>query len=237
MFNPVLGNCDENYTDCIIDDEHFTPSNVTDNEEIVNTDDDTTVSENVWTTDSSSEADTIPPEESPSGSSIATNSPTDVTFIPNTFLPEETPAECETCTQPIPSNRCPSTDTEDPSFLPNDLFCDSYYLCYHGRPFEMFCPRGFYWGQEKRKCISERESTCVDSTGVKAPECPLIGQFFIPHTERCNLFYYCENGIRSIQQCSAFKQWDVVEKTCKLDISAQCIKAIPRSQRAKYFVL
>lgn len=156
--------------------------------------------------------------------------------IPSTISTESIPNECETCTS-LPPNRCPMNDTEDPTFLPSDLFCDSFYLCYHSRPYEMFCPSGFYWSQEYVKCILERESNCTDSSGYKAPKCPAEGQFFIPHKERCNLFYYCENGIRTIQQCTAFQQWDVVEKKCKLDISAKCIKAIPRSQRAKYYTL
>ncbi|XP_037032733.1 uncharacterized protein LOC119071780 [Bradysia coprophila] len=234
MFNPMLGNCDPNYTECIIEGEHFTLSDVTEKKDLLAEDMNDT--DGIDTTDTITTEISITTNSAPSSSST-TNSLIDTTTVLNTTPSEEPPGGCETCTQPSPLNQCPTVDTEDPSFLPNDSFCDSYYLCYHGRPFEMFCSRGFYWSQDNRKCISERESKCADATGVKAPECPPTGQFFIPHTERCNLFYYCENGIRSIQQCSAFKQWDVVEQTCKLDISAQCIKAIPRSQRAKYFDL
>lgn len=172
--------------------------------------------------------------------SASTNLPTDTTSIASTILPTEDPNNCETCLEPIKPLyvQCPSNDTDVPSFLASDLFCDSFFLCYHGRPFEMFCPVGYYWSQEHKKCILERESNCTDSSvGNKIPKCPPNGQFFIPHSDRCNLFYYCENGIRSIQQCTAFEQWDVIEQTCKLDINAKCIKTLPKSQRAKYYTL
>lgn len=243
MFNPKLGNCDPDYTECIIDDELLIVTNEADKKDLMSEDMyddyddiDTSYSEDVGTTTDAVSTELSNSTNSTPNSSSTTNLPMDTTTTINTVSTEETPSDCETCTQPVPLNQCPSVDTEDPSFLPNDSFCDSFYLCYHGQPFEMFCPRGFYWSQENKKCVLERESNCTDSSGIKAPECPSNGQFFIPH-ERCNLFYYCENGIRSIQQCSAFKQWDVVERTCKLDTSAQCIKAIPRSQRAKYFEL
>lgn len=266
IFNPTIGNCDPDYTDCVNDESETNDKNEILSEDInenaltseteetepttssslnstnsdvsvtdENTNEISTSSSNVALETTTSNPSTNTPEDFSSQSS---NLPTNTTPSLTTTSTEE--IDCDTTHKPDPpiaSNLCPSKDSDEPTFFANHLFCDSFYLCYHGRPYEMFCPAGFNWSQEHKKCILERESNCVDSTGYKVPKCPSNGQFFIPHSERCNLFYYCENGIRSIQQCTAFEQWDVVERTCKLDISAKCIKTIPRSQRAQYFVL
>lgn len=228
MFNPKLGNCDSSYTDCTAKEYDGTLNDNLDKTDVLSEDmeyhDDD--DDDVGATNSDN-------------TETVTNSPTDTTPITSTNASTEDPTNCETDPEQIlPYVQCPTNDTESPSFLPSDSFCDSFFLCYHGRPFEMFCPIGYYWSQEHERCILERESNCTDaSAGNKIPKCPLNGQFFIPHSERCNLFYYCENGIRSIQQCTAFKHWDVIEQTCKLDMSAKCIKTLPRSQRAKYYTL
>lgn len=229
IFNPKLENCDPTYSDCIISEKDATLNGMPENKELLSEDiahDDEV--EVVTDSDDLSDVDT---EDTDTDTEML--DPTTPLFLDSTTI-----ADCETCTTDPLNVQCPSNDTEVPSFLPSDSFCDSFYLCYHGKPFEMFCPVGYHFSQERQICILERESSCTDSSvGNKVPKCPLNGQFFIPHFERCNLFYYCENGIRSIQQCTAFKQWDVIEKTCKLDFTAKCIKTIPRSQRAKYYKL
>lgn len=228
IFNPKLGNCDPEYDVCVIDENGMAEIKELLSEDINHAGE-------YDTTDLSTSTTTTPTTSTSTTNPIETSTTT-TTIIPTTTT-EQNPDDCETCTDSTLSNLCPSEDSEDPTFVESDSFCDSFYLCYHGRPYEMFCPNGFYWSQEEEKCIPQWKSNCTDSTGIKAPKCPSKGQFFIPHSDRCNLFYYCENGIRSIQQCTAFQQWDVVEQTCKLDVRAKCIKAIPRSQRGKYFLL
>lgn len=244
IFNQKVGNCDLDYLECIEEEEDVTMNVLNDKKELLSEDEGDLVgevsSENISTIGSET---TEIFNSTSSFSSTTTNfelTPTDVTASTAVISTTEDPLSCETCSEPIqPHNvQCPLNDTQNPSFLPSDLFCDSFYLCYHGRPFEMFCSSGFYWNQDRKECILERESNCTDSSvGKKVPKCPVNGQHFFPHSERCNCFYYCENGIRSVQQCTAFKQWDIIEQTCKLDISARCIKTIPRSQRAKYYTL
>lgn len=248
MFNPKLGNCDSTYLGCMVEEKNAMPIIDTDEYELLSEDTSyeststNTISDNGTTTDNGTATDVTNEQftsTSPNVStttSISSSSTTDAE--PNPMMTTDDPNNCLSCTTPIPPYnfipQCPPNDTEIPTFLPSNSFCDSYFLCYHGRPFEMFCSIGYYWNQELNECILERDSNCIDST-MQVPACPSKGQHFFPHSDRCSYFYYCENGIRSIQQCSAFKQWDIIEQTCKIDINARCIKTIPRSQREKYY--
>lgn len=236
IFNPKLGNCDPNHLECIVEEEEDATLSVVNDKKDMSYERDETNSEDI----SNTGTETTEIMSSTSFPPTTTNLPTDATQTNSVTSTTEDPFNCETCPKPVPPYyvQCPDTDTENPSFLASDSFCDSFYLCYHGSPYEMFCPIGFFWNQEVKECILERQSNCTDaSMWSNVPKCPLNGQYFFPHTERCNYFYYCENGIRSIQQCTAFKQWDIIEQTCKLDVKARCIKTIPRSQRAKYYTL
>lgn len=134
--------------------------------------------------------------------------------------------------------RCPCYDTASPTYYASSRQCDKYFLCYRSRPLELSCCRGQHWNQRLKKCIPEHFSEC-GITPVAAvsliPDCPHYGCAFYPHPTVCEYFYYCENGVRSIQQCDAFYHWDFYSQRCLIQSQARCITSIPLELRRNFY--
>lgn len=137
-------------------------------------------------------------------------------------------------------NPCPCRDTLSLTYFENRFNCEKYFICYRSRPIEMSCCRGFYWSQQHKKCISQIGSSCgikpIHAASVNLPNCPARGCAVYPHLTVCEYFYYCEEGVRSIQQCDAFYQWDFYAQRCVIRSEAKCITSIPMHLRSQLYL-
>lgn len=86
-------------------------------------------------------------------------------------------------------------------------------MCYHGEPIMRTCADGLYWNIDSQKCDLPENVYCeiqVDSL----VRCPREGVALLAHPFQENLFYFCDNGIFTIQQCDVFNYWDDDLKIC-----------------------
>lgn len=137
------------------------------------------------------------------------------------------------------ANPCPCQDTMLPTYIANRFNCQIYYMCYRSRPLELSCCQGQHWSQQHKKCIHQHESSCgirPESATIKLPSCPERGCAVFPHLTVCEYFYYCEDGVRSIQQCDAFNQWDFYSQRCVIRSEAKCITSVPIHLRAQLYL-
>lgn len=46
------------------------------------------------------------------------------------------------------------------------------------------------------------------------PECPPIGISFMQHPRKCDMFYYCIFGEKTLQTCGFYQIWDGEQQRC-----------------------
>lgn len=138
----------------------------------------------------------------------------------------------------LEDNPCPCQDTLSPTYFASQYSCEKYFLCYRSRPLELSCCRGHHWNQQHKKCVPENMSSCGirhNPTSLNLPSCPARGCAMYPHLTVCEYFYYCEDGVRSLQQCDAFFQWDFYAQRCVIRSEAKCITSIPSNLQAQLY--
>lgn len=177
---------------------------------------------------------------------VVTTKPSTTTCLPST-LATNPPAVIKPTWPAINTEtivRCSCHDTPTPTYHRDARHCDRYFLCYRGRPMPMSCCPGSHWSQAAGRCVPAQRSRCSANVTVPSlsgtggewgPTCPATGRALYPHPTVCEWFYYCENGVRTRQQCSAFTQWDCRQRRCVAMTQAQCIKSVPSSSRLQYY--
>lgn len=139
-------------------------------------------------------------------------------------------------------NPCPRYDTQAPTYFASRFNCDKYFMCYRSRPLELSCCRGHHWSQPLQKCIQQSVSSCgirhepAASGTATVAGCPARGCATYPHPTVCEYFYYCEEGVQSVQQCDAFYQWDLYAQRCVLRSEAKCITSLPAHLRGRFYL-
>ncbi|XP_055374508.1 uncharacterized protein LOC129607505 [Condylostylus longicornis] len=136
------------------------------------------------------------------------------TTIEPTIIPDDYEYYDDLTTTPINTNNgihCPEIDNDQVKFLENLDDCTKYYMCYHGRALPLRCWNGLHFSMKHMTCTPPEIANC-SANATPYPNCPIFGRALLPHPEECRYFFYCTNGIKTIQQCGSFDYWDIIEK-------------------------
>lgn len=118
--------------------------------------------------------------------------------------------------------------SEKPLFIPSNIDCEKYYLCYYGRPVPLHCLKGMHWNQLEYFCDDPYYAHCKvnpDSNPNPFPDCPRRGKHFIPHKTNCEYYIYCYEGIGQINRCPYYYGWDIEHEQCVIRSMAKCFNS------------
>lgn len=84
------------------------------------------------------------------------DSPANVNCTLNDPVDQPTPPP-DTVEEPV---QCPSRDPDALSFMPSQVDCSRYYICYHGRPIRQQCIKDLHWNTVINKCDYPTNAKC-----------------------------------------------------------------------------
>jgi hypothetical protein len=144
--------------------------------------------------------------------------------FPETVNCDDTTRTPDPWTTRPPTTRNPTTPADnDPrctgqglSYWSHPIYCNKYIECYNGGSYEMNCPAGLYFSQEKRHCVNPSESECGrteppthgptserPTDWTPHPDCPWPESEgkLMPYPGDCTKFYECAEGKKVAMNC------------------------------------
>ncbi|CAH2988058.1 unnamed protein product, partial [Chilo suppressalis] len=114
--------------------------------------------------------------------------------------------------------------------IPHPELCNSFFMCAGGIATQLFCSSGFEFDRERRTCVAIAPGGCSMSTvapfGLSKNEerkiCPEVISTVVPHSDICNAYYVCEQGVHTQLYCSRGYEFDSETKRCELISAGGC---------------
>lgn len=142
---------------------------------------------------------------------------------------------------------CPpmGKDPEDDIMFPHDSDCSKFFKCSHGEVYEMDCPTGLYFNQNKNQCdwpgnvnctsgtpgeggdSKEESSSSENETSNETDTCPSFGEdperdVLLPHESDCSKFYKCSHGQKHEVSCADDLYFNPSKKVCDWPENVNC---------------
>ncbi|KAG4068886.1 hypothetical protein HA402_005034 [Bradysia odoriphaga] len=98
--------------------------------------------------------------------------------------------------------KCPINDGPfELIFLPSDVDCEKYYICYKGDPMEQYCAPGIHWNAVTNQCDFAENVNCTyvkpaEPVPPQPHEIPCAnGIYFEGHPNSCEHYFICSFGV------------------------------------------
>ncbi|KAJ6645710.1 Peritrophin-1 [Pseudolycoriella hygida] len=125
--------------------------------------------------------------------------------------------------------KCPlSTEPFEIVFLPSNVDCEKYYICYNGKAIEQYCAPGIHWNAVTNQCDFVENARCSYEE-PEEPQQPLPheiacgdGIYFEAHPKSCDHFFICSFGLSVMLECAPGFKFDDKNNWCNFPEHVEC---------------